>query len=419
MVRGTYTALEGVKRPGPRMGGLQGPRGARLPPKGACDVTDAAGFYDALPRVDAFADLTDPARYTPLPQDWWIGAADIVGSTALVAEGRYKTVNMAGAAVISAVMNALEGRAFPFVFGGDGAGFAVPPEDRARVTEALARVVRWADAEFGIGMRAAIVPVDAVRAAGHDVRVARFQVSEGADYAMFEGGGLHWAESRMKAGEGLIGAAPEGAVPDLTGLSCRWSHMPSRNGTILSVLVAPVEGAAPERVAQVYQRLVGIVQRLDRGGHPVPAEGPGSDWPPAGARLEAHAAKGTGSLGGARRKALFESFMAWLLIRTGWKIGGFDARRYARVVGQNADFRKVDDGLKMTIDCDAGTQGEIEAVLARAETDGLVRYGIATQDEAMMTCIVPSIMTDDHVHFIDGAAGGYTLAASRMKGRSG
>ena len=381
-------------------------------------MTEPDAFYDNLPKVQAFEQLTDAGRYTPLPDDWWIGAADIVDSTGLVAAGKYKTVNMVGAAVISAVMNALQGRAFPFVFGGDGAGFAVAPPDREVVAEALARVARWAQAEFGIAMRVALAPVADARVAGKDVRVARFAVSDGADYAMFEGGGLHWAEGRMKAGEHLIAQAPEGAVPDLTGLSCRWSHMPSRNGTILSVLVAPVDGAEAARIAQVYEQVVGIVQRLERGGHPVPAEGPGTNWPPAGATLEAHAAKAAGSLGRARRKALFESFVAWLLIRTGWKVGGFDARRYARVVGQNADFRKVDDGLKLTIDCDAATQAEIEAVLTAAAEAGLVRYGTATQEEAMMTCIVPSITTDDHVHFVDGAAGGYTLAAARMKGRS-
>ena len=36
---------------------------------------------------------------------------------------------MAGASVIAAVTNALEGREFPFVFGGDGASFAVSPDD--------------------------------------------------------------------------------------------------------------------------------------------------------------------------------------------------------------------------------------------------------------------------------------------------
>jgi hypothetical protein len=31
-----------------------------------------------------------------------------------------------------------------------------------------------------------------------------------------------------------------------------------------------------------------------------------------------------------------------------------------------------------------------------------------------MTCIVPSIETDDHLHFLDGADGGYALAARMM-----
>lgn len=373
------------------------------------------GFYDALPRISAFDRLTEVDCYAAVPEAWLIGAADIVDSTGLIAAGQYKTVNMVGAAVISALMNALEGRAFPFVFGGDGAGFAIPPQDEGAARDALARVARWATTEFDIAMRVALAPVAAPREAGVDVQVARFQASEGADYAMFEGGGLSWVEARMKDGAFCIDPAPVGAVPDLTGLSCRWSHMPARNGTILSVVVAPVAGASEEAIARVYGQIITLAAGLERGGHPAPAAGPGSDWPPKGAGLEAHATRGTGSLKKARRKALFESFVAWLLIRTGIRIGGFDARRYARVVGDNADFRKLDDGLKMTLDCDPGTQARIENVLSEAAGAGLLRYGLAAQDEAMMTCIVPSIMTDDHVHFIDGAAGGYTQAATQMK----
>ncbi len=378
-------------------------------------VTLRDQFYDTLPRVNAFDQLTQSERYATIPEGWWIGAADIVNSTGLVELGQFKKINMVGAAVISALMNALKGEAFPFVFGGDGAGFAVSPQDEAAARDALARVARWALTEFDIEMRVALVPVTDVRAAGVDVRVARFQVSDGVDYAMFDGGGLNWAETQMKAGHYTIDPAPAGSVPDLTGLSCRWSQMPTRNGTILSLLVSPIEGAAPDQIAKVYDTIVALAQALDRGGHPAPVTGPGSSWPPKGAKLEAHAAHGAGSLGGARLKVLFESFVAWVLIKTGIKLGGFDARRYARTVGENADFRKLDDGLKMTLDCDADTQAKIEAVLSNAAKAGLINYGVATQDEAMMTCIVPSILTDDHVHFIDGATGGYTLAASRMK----
>jgi DUF3095 family protein len=69
----------------------------------------------------------------------------------------------------------------------------------------------------------------------------------------------------------------------------------------------------------------------------------------------------------------------------------------------------------MTLGCDAGTQQQLRTVLEQAAQDGIIKYGLCEQDEAMMTCIVPSILTDDHVHFIDGAAGGYTKAAAVIK----
>ncbi len=103
-------------------------------------------FYGGIPVFRGFASLMDPALYSPLPDDWSIGVADIVESTKAIAEARYKTVNMAGAAVIASVTNALEGREFPFVFGGDGASFAVSPDDLPRAREALA-----ATADLGQG----------------------------------------------------------------------------------------------------------------------------------------------------------------------------------------------------------------------------------------------------------------------------
>ena len=32
----------------------------------------------------------------------------------------------------------------------------------------------------------------------------------------------------------------------------------------------------------------------------------------------------------------------------------------------------------------------------------------------MVTCIVPSPVEDNHIHFVDGAAGGYTQAAANL-----
>ncbi len=377
--------------------------------------TDSADFYGGIAPVRDFGQLAGRQGYVPLPDSWLVGTSDIVASSRAVQEGLYKTVNMVGAAVISAQINAHEGQGFPFIFGGDGAGFAVPPGWAERATRALAAVQTWAEAEFGMALRIGMVPVADIRAAGFDVRVARFKVSDGADYAMFAGGGLSWAEARMKDGAHQIPPAPPGTQPDLTGLSCRWSHMPSRHGTVLSLVILPGRDVAEEDLAVFLQEVLTLAGGLDRAGHPAPAAGPGSDWPPAGATLEAHAQRRGRSLGKARRKALFESFVAWLMIRTGWTVGGFDARRYQRVVGANADFRKFDDGLKMTLDCDAETEANLRRKLEEGQRAGVIRFGLYRQDEAMMTCIVPSILTDDHVHFVDGASGGYTEAARQIK----
>src|SRR5258705_1610450 len=107
--------------------------------------TGSDTFYGGIPVFRGFGRLMDPAMYSPLPDDWSIGVADIVESTKAIAQARYKAVNMAGASVIAAVANALEGREFPFVFGGDGASFAVSPDDLARTRDALAATAIWVE----------------------------------------------------------------------------------------------------------------------------------------------------------------------------------------------------------------------------------------------------------------------------------
>src|SRR6266404_9638044 len=218
-------------------------------------------FYGAIPVFRGFGSRRDPAMYSPLPDDWTVGVADIVESTKAIAQARYKAVNMAGAAVIAAVTNALEGREFPFVFGGDGASFAVSPDDFERARDALAATAIWVRDDLNLVMRVALLPIAAIRAQGLDVRVARFGPSPNLSYAMFSGGGLGWAEAAMKRGEFAVPAAPSGTQPDLTGLSCRFEEMPSVRGVILSVLVVPARGADPAGFRKLIEDIIALVER--------------------------------------------------------------------------------------------------------------------------------------------------------------
>jgi Protein of unknown function (DUF3095) len=371
-------------------------------------------FYGGIPVFRGFGRLMDPVLYSPLPDDWSIGIADIVESTRAIAQARYKAVNMAGAAVIAAITNALEGREFPFVFGGDGASFAISPEDFDRARDALAATAIWVKEDLNLAMRVALVPVSAIRAQGLDVRVARFGPSPNLSYAMFSGGGLGWAEAAMKRGEFAVEAAPTGTQPDLTGLSCRFEEIPSARGLILSVLVVPAQGADGGAFRKVIEDIIALVERSPDAGRPVPPDGPGLRWPPAGADFEARARRG-GSLLRRRVIVLAHTLFVYVVMRFGISVGGFVPKTYVQQVVENSDFRKYDDGLRMILDCSPELETALTQRLAAAASAGIARYGLHRQDAAMMTCFTPSALRSDHVHFIDGARGGYASAATALK----
>ena len=292
-------------------------------------MTSGESFYGGIPVFRGFTSLMDPGLYSPLPDDWSIGVADIVDSTKAIAAQRYKAVNMAGAAVIAAVTNALEGREFPFVFGGDGASFAVAPSDLEAAREALAATATWVREDLDLTMRVALVPVSAIRAQGLDVRVARFGPSANLSYAMFSGGGLAWADAAMKRGEFAVAEAPAGTQPDLSGLSCRFEVMPAARGLILSVLVMPARGGDPQAFRKVIEDIIHLVERSPDGGRPVPPQGPLLKWPPQGLEFEARTRRG-GPLIARRASVLAYTLFVYLIMRFDLNVGGFVPNVYKR-----------------------------------------------------------------------------------------
>lgn len=381
-------------------------------PATALDGLDA---YGRLPVFDEFSRLTDPAVYAPLGEDWVLGVADVVRSTEAIAAGRYKAVNTVGAAVLAGLGNALGGRAFPFVFGGDGASFAVPGEHAALARETLAATAAWARDELELELRTAIVPVAALREQGLEVRVARFAPSPDVTFAMFDGGGLARAERAMKEGAFAVPPGAPGTRPDLGGLACRFAAIPARHGVILSVIVTPAPGAGAGPFAGLVDEVLGAAA-LGGAARPVPEQGPAMAWPPDGLELEARARRPAGRpLLLARIAVALHSLMAWLILTAGLPVGRFDPARYRRELVANTDFRKFDDGLRMTLDCTPELAARIEALLAEAEAAGVARSGTHRQKAALMTCFVPAPARSDHVHFVDGAAGGYAAAALALK----
>ena len=378
--------------------------------------SSSADFYAALPVAQDFHTVVEMDRYAPVPGSWWLGLADIVTSTEALGAGRYKAVNTAGAAVISAVSNALGTLDFPFVFTGDGASFAVAPGDAGKAEQALAATVSWVGCELGLTLRGGMVEVSRIRAAGVDLRIARVAASANVDYAMFTGGGRDWAERELKAGRLRLEPAASGLQPDLTGLTCRFRPITASQGTILSIIVKPAGDARAPGFILACGDVLDIARQGPRGGHPVPTDGPVFRWLASGLDIEARLRRTQGhSLARSRLQALGRSLLATGIMRAGRRVGAFSPVEYRRQLVENSDFRKFDDGLMMTIDCPIETADAIAARLEQAEAAGLLHHGLHRQSEALVTCIVPSARRPDHVHFVDGAAGGYAVAAAELK----
>jgi hypothetical protein len=183
------------------------------------------------------------------------------------------------------------------------------------------------------------------------VRVARFQVNADVSYAMFAGGGSSWAEARMKEGLFAVPPAQPGARPDL-------------DRPFLPVEPDPVppwrhrlhhRGSRRIREIAAFQALVTDIVALaageEREGHPVAAEGPQIGLS-AGGPI-------SGNQNGSKGKTLHAPAVHSRpisadvgLYRFGLTLGRFDPKAYRQDVARNTDFRKFDDGLKMTIDVD-------------------------------------------------------------------
>jgi hypothetical protein len=379
-------------------------------------------FYTDLEPVDDFTRIADPDIYVDVPRDWWVLATDVRGSTKAIQSGRYKSVNAVGASTIVALRNLTNQRDLPFVFGGDGATALVPPECLEQARAAAAQAAAMARSGFEMDLRAGVLPVGLLFDHGHPVRVARLRISEHVSLAQLAGGGAAYAEDLLKDPvEGPKYAVPPADAVDLVafdGFECRWTPLESRRGLVVSVVALALDDG-PDDALAIYQRLIGKLREIvaDDISAPVSMENAQLAANPATMAVEASVRTASGG-GLARLKWMlrtwfFAQIARWLMW-TGRKAGSFDGATYKAEMVANSDFRKFSDGLRFVLDVDVTQADAIEAVLADERKTGAIAYGVHRAGAALMTCMVPGY-SGWHVHFIDGADGGYALAAKGLK----
>lgn len=373
-------------------------------------------FFTDLPGFENFQDACASKHYYSAPDDWFVVLTDVRGSTEAIESGRYKDVNMVGAACISASVNVCAGIDIPYVFGGDGATLLIPASCVNDVKKELLAVSHLAEKFHDLSLRVGVIPVSEITKRHKTFSVAKYIMPTGACIAMFGGGGAVLADEILKnEPDFLIDRDEEVSPPNLEGLSCRWKPIPSRKGIMLSLLVMSLSGESQD---DIYNDInVFINKALDEDDSPVHHDNIAYKWPTLSTLKQAQMVWCQRNVIENIARHVFEICLFNIMNKFGLALPGLNVPAYKEDMIVNSDYRKFDDMLRMVVDCSQEQASKIELYLEKKYRAGEVVYGIHRSDTALMTCFVSSLDKDGHVHFIDGNDGGYAYAAKEMKSR--
>jgi len=380
-------------------------------------------FYQQLKPFSRFSDFTESGNYADCPQEWFVVITDVKGSTRAIERGDYKAVNSLGVASIMAVLNAVKTESIPFVFGGDGASFCIPPDKADVVRSALVATRIMAEEQFDLELRIGMVPVKTILDAGEQIRIAKYQVSEHYQQAMFRGGGLGYAEALVKEPSAenpyLVNHEEIEPVGDFHGFECRWNEIPTPHEETIALLIQAIEEDESSRDA-LFMRIHAKIREIYGAAeehHPVRAESLSLAF--SLQQLAGEIAIRTAFKSIVYRifyttRLLFVLLAGKYMMAKGVQTDSTDWGSFKESLVASSDYRKFDEVLRMIL---AGTRQQREALcgyLNCLQETEKVAYGIHRTTHALMTCAVFDY-GNEHIHFLDASDGGYAMAARELK----
>jgi len=386
---------------------------------------NSENFYSQLPLLDNFLKITDLGNFFDVPDDWYIIVTDIRGSTQAIEAGKYKEVNLLGACSIVAVLNVAGETEIPFVFGGDGASLLMGPSLLPAAQKALLATQQLAKTQFDMDLRVGVVSVKVVVAANYPLKIAKFKVSENYSQAIFIGGGLTRATELIKDPvAGNIYSIKNNGVSstaDFSGLECRWQDIPSKYGEIVTLLVMVRADFGQQSHYSYRNILKKITYIYGAESFLNPIQGKNLKLTLDSTKLIKETRVRANSAGWLDRqlylsKIQLETALGSLLMNLKVKTEELDWGVYKDIAIAATDYRKFDDMLRMVISGNEWRRKKLTAYLERNYREGKLVYGLHVSDRALMTCLVFE-RGGRQVHFVDGADGGYALAAKDMKQR--
>ena len=371
-------------------------------------------FYSRLPvnQLSLAELLTEEHLFFKVPESWHVIITDVKKSTMAVANGLHESVNLVATGSIVAVLNIAykAGLTVPFFFGGDGATFIIPASILGPVKRALVLHQQNTFQNFTLDLRVGHVPVMAIYEKGYSLQLSKLRASQTFSIPVVLGDGLAYAEKIIKGEDYLLSPPMDEEGPlDLSGMQCRWDRIkpPRDYDEVVSLLVIAREGV---KQPEAFKRVIDLLDKIY--GDAVKRKPITASKLKLKGTLKKIGTEMRVRLGGYRPVYLFKTWFTTLLGSLYFRTK--PGKTYLNQLVDMSDTLVIDGRINTVISGNEKQRQELEAALNKLEEEGWIRYGLFVSRESIMSCYVRS-MDDSHVHFVDGAEGGYTKAASVLK----
>jgi len=371
-------------------------------------------FYSRLPvnEIPLSELLLEEHLFYKIPADWHVVITDVKNSTAAVHNGFHETINLVATASIVAVLNIIykANLAVPYFFGGDGASFIIPPVFLETVLHALIKHQENTKTNFNLDLRVGQVPVADIYQQGHELSITKLRTSALFAIPVLLGNGLIYAERKIKGPGYLLETLPgtEDTL-DLSGMQCRWDRIkpPQNFDEVVSLLAIARDGVKQPVVFKKVMDIVDSIYGTQQRRTPITVD-----------KLKL---KTTLAKMGLEVRARVSGFRPFNLVNI-WisnTLGYFyfktkKGKVYLNNLVELSDTLVIDGRINTVISGTAQQREQLESELSKMEQNGEIFYGFYVSKESVMSCYVRNL-NDRHVHFVDGAEGGYTNAAGMIK----
>ena len=375
-------------------------------------------FYRDMPALRMpVAQALQDRYFRTVPPDWSIVLSDIQGSTGAIAAGRHNDVNLIAGGSLIAGLNVARahGVEIPFFFGGDGCTFLVPPSLLGPVLGALALHHENTVRNFGLHLHTGAVAVGNLPVTGCPLRLARLEIDQTYARPILTGDGLQHAERIIKSGSHHQPSGDD--LLNLEGLQCRWDRIkpPLDQQEVVCYLIEATTPATQLSVFRAALEKIDAIYGRQEERHPLSARRLKLLFSFSKIRKETLAKWGSMRPGYAL-KTFVHGIIGALFFRWNLRLKKVRGQEYLAQLIAHSDTLTIDGRICTILSGTVAQRERLVAWLRTEEAQGRLHYGHHVTGESVMTCYVEDL-NDRHLHFVDGADGGYTAASVELKAK--